>query len=177
MNKTLYIFDLDDTLVKTDIKVRTYNDDGTVTEYTPSEWNNANIDKTKVKCDFSEFNNLKPFAFAKYLPAFEILNSLYKLGIDVAIITSRGDSTVIHQWLKIYGNITIPDEMVYAINHPNSDFSITDAVKKKEALKYYHKEYGFNHFIVFDDNEEFLNEMKKAEVECEGITSVITHKC
>lgn len=120
--KTLYIFDLDDTLIKTTVKVKLRDEYlNVIKEVDSATYNNMELWDIPKGCvwDFTDFNSEYLLRQEKLLPAFEDLR--HCPACDTYLLTARGwprvneMRDVLHRWLEwnnvefIKGHIIQPD--------------------------------------------------------------------
>jgi FMN phosphatase YigB (HAD superfamily) len=163
------VFDLDDTLVKTDAKVKVVSrkTGKVLRELTAEEFNNY-VHAPHRELDFDQFDDPEILRQGTFILAvLKKLRQTYRKGIPVAIVTARSSSTLVRDFFLENG-IDIHPELVIAISDPNNDFVGSVAEKKLGALKKFHA-MGFRNFTFFDDNEDNLRLSKLMENE-EGVT-------
>lgn len=161
----IVVFDLDDTLVKTDakIKVLSRKTGEVLKELTPEEFNSYVSTPGKF-LSFTDFESPEILRQGKFIHVVlsELLN-YYKRRIPVAIVTARSSSALVRNFFLEHG-IDIHPELVIAINDPSSGIEgISVAERKLDALKKL-QDLGFEDFTFFDDNEDNLKhslEMRK----------------
>lgn len=166
MEKKLYVFDLDDTLIKTTANIIVRSKDNELVRKIPTQIYNAEDDKKVFLSDgehfdFEEFNSLELLAAEKTTELFELFKQLLEENHPVAIITSRENYDLIDEWLKIKGISDKPNLMIYCTFSKGFPFTGTDSERKRQVLEYMSEAYDFNEFIVYDDAEVNVNEMLK----------------
>lgn len=152
----IIIFDLDDTLVKTDAKVRILHakTHEVLKELTPEQFNNF-VKKKHHVLDYEDFDSpdlLRRGNIIKEI--FEILRTSYEKKIPVAILTARSDSELVRNFLLENG-IDIHPDLVIAINDPQFGYKGTIAERKKKAIEDL-VDSGYKELVFFDDNEDNL---------------------
>ncbi len=152
-----YIFDWDDTLVKTDAKVHVYKGDQKVRTLTPEEFNTYE-QKDGERYDMSDFtdpriiNNARKF---KMWPALENISNAVKMGrstSDIYILTARSPLArqPIHNFLTREG-IEIPLENIITVGHDDGEEHDVAADKERELKKLKDK---YHEIMFYDDSEE-----------------------
>jgi len=167
-NKSITIFDVDDTLVVTKSKIKVHNPKtGFSTELTPQEFNTFQK-RPNDNMDFSDFQNpniLKGGLIIEWV--FEILKRTIAKGQPVGIITARDNADLIYDFLSHHG-VRIDPQYIFAINDPSLGFTGSTAEKKKEAFMKFIS-MGFRNFKFFDDDKENVNIAKKLAKENKDI--------
>jgi len=159
----LVIFDLDDTIIKTDARVKIIDrkTGKILRELTSDEFNLFRTKPTHI-LDFNDFDCPEILRQGKFIfYVFDRLKEYYNSGIPVAILTARSSSRVVREFFLENG-IDIHPNLVIAVNDPMYDYSGTIAEMKKEAIKEFIDD-GFTDLIFFDDNEENLRLAKETE--------------
>lgn len=152
----IIIFDLDDTLVKTDAKIRILNakTHEVIKELTPEQFNNF-VKKKHHVMDFDDFDSPALLRQGRVIhEIFEILKSSYQEGIPVAILTARSDSELVRNFFLENG-IDIHPDLVIAINDPQFKYTGSIAERKKKAIEDLVDD-GYTNLTFFDDNEDNL---------------------
>ena len=159
--QNINIFDVDDTLVVTDSKIKV-TDNKTKEEYelTPKEFNEYQK-KPHHELDFSDFEDMKILKAGKIIDwVFDILKGTMKKGKRVGIITARGDQQLIYKFL-IHHGVDVNPKYIFAINDPKHGFSGNSvAERKKQAFKRFIA-LGFNDFTFFDDDKDNIKLAKE----------------
>lgn len=159
----LIIFDLDDTLVKTDAKIKILDrkTGEVIKELTPEQFNSF-IRKKNHVMDYDDFDSPELLRQGNMIhEVFEILKSSYNRKIPVAILTARGSSELVRDFFLVNG-IDIHPELVIAINDPQYKYKGTIAQRKKKAIKDL-IDSGYTDLTFFDDNEDNLRLAKETE--------------
>lgn len=160
----LVIFDLDDTLVKTDAKIKIVDrkTGKVIKEMTPQDFNTFESKSKRQVLNFDDFLNPEILRQGKFIhEIFSKLKGYYKKGIPVSIVTARSSSELVRNFFLDHG-IDIHPQLVIAINDPQYDYEGSIADKKKQAIKDL-IDLGFKHLTFFDDSEENLKLAKEAE--------------
>ena len=159
----LIIFDLDDTLVKTDAKIKILKRGSheVIKELTPQEFNKFKTKKHHL-LNFEDFDSPELLRQGKIIhDIFEILKKAYREKTPVAILTARSSSELVREFFLMNG-IDIHPELVIAINDPQFKHQGTIPERKKLALKDL-IDLGFKNLIFFDDHDDNLKLAKEAE--------------
>lgn len=161
----IVVFDLDDTLVITDAKIKVCdNTNGECFSLTPEEFNeyesNPNHD-----VDFDDFKSLEIMKAGRLIEHyFKIFKSNYKRGIAVGIVTARDDRDMIYTWLREHVGFRIDKDLIFAISDPVHKFKGSIADRKKQAFETY-IQMGYNNFKFYDDDAANLKLVKSLEKE------------
>ena len=161
------VFDLDDTLVKTDAKIKVISSKSgkVIKELTPEEFN-FYISSPSKFLSFEEFDDPEILKQGKFISGvIKKLLSYYRRKIPVAIITARSNTRLIREFFLDKG-IDIHKNLVIAVSDPAQGFTGSIAERKLKALERL-VDMGFKYFTFFDDNEDNLRLAK--ELEKEGV--------
>jgi len=149
-----YVFDLDDTLIKTPAKIHIYRNGTYIKSLTPKEYNFYKH-KEGDKLNFKDFLDGEMILNAKKYKVWPVIRNVSnaikeeRSTSDIYILTAR-DITVkpyIYEFLKRNG-IEITLEHIITIGDNRGHFDIAD--EKKNILKKLSKLY--DQVLVFDDN-------------------------
>lgn len=151
-----YIFDFDDTLVKTEAKVYVYKNGKFIKSLTPEQFNTY-IKSPDEEIDISEFKDPRLIMSArkyKMWPALQNINNAILQGrssSQIFILTARSPiaRNPIHKFLKS-NNIFIPEENIITIGDDAGEINIAE--EKKRILIDLKSQ--FDNIIFFDDNPE-----------------------
>lgn len=169
----LIIFDLDDTLVKTDAKIKILSK-GThevIKELTPHEFSNFTKKKNHL-LNFDDFESPDVLRRGEIIhEIFDILKGAYHKKIPVAILTARSSSELVREFFLING-IDIHPELVIAIHDPQFKHKGTIPERKKLAIKDL-IDLGFKNLVFFDDNDDNLKLAKEAEGYMDAVVKTI----
>ena len=164
-NKIL-LFDVDDTLIKSDVKVHVIKNGEVIKKLSSTEYNSYKLQPGE-SFDYSEFededilNNRS--VFLKY---WDTLQREYKDGTHIGILTARSNKDMFYRFFKS-NCITIKNELVFAINDPKLNLKgSTIEDRKAEVIKRLAK-WGYKTMVFFDDNEANLKTAKKLEKSCD----------
>ena len=152
-----YVFDFDDTLVKTDAKVHIYKDGRRIKSLTPSEYNEYELQpgETQNMDDFVDPRFIMNARKFKMWPALQNISNAKKMGrsnSDIYILTARSPKAAqpIHNFLTREG-IDIPIENIITIGY--DDGRAHDiAAAKEDALKELKDRYL--NVLFYDDSPE-----------------------
>ena len=152
-----YVFDFDDTLVKTDAKVHIYKDGRRIKSLTPEEFNTYNLQpgETQNMEDFTDPRIIMKARKFKMWPALENISNARKMGrssSDIFILTARSPKAQlpIHNFLTSEG-IDIPLENVITVGF--DDGRPHDiALAKEDALRDLKDQYA--DIMFYDDSED-----------------------
>lgn len=159
----IIIFDLDDTLVKTDAKIKILDSKThrVIRELTPEEFNGF-VKKKHHVLNFDDFDSPELLRRGNMInEIFHLLKSTYAKKIPVAILTARSDSTMVRDFFLNYG-IDIHPELVIAINDPQFKHKGSIAERKRKAIEEL-VDSGYRNLIFFDDNDDNLKLAKSVE--------------
>ena len=159
----LVIFDLDDTLVKTDAKIKILNrrTRDVIAELTPQDFNNFQKKSGHI-LNFDEFEDPEILRQGEIIHSiFSKLKRYYHGGIPVAIVTARSSSEMVRSFFLENG-IDIHPDLVIAVNDPSLNMEGNIAERKQKAIRDLIDQ-GYTDLIFFDDNEDNLNLAKKLE--------------
>lgn len=161
----IMVFDLDDTLVITQAKIRVCDKlTGKCFELTPEEFNEYEKNPNHV-LDFSDFKSLEVMKAGKLIMYYlKILAEAYKSGIAIGIVTARDDRDMIYKWMREHVGFRIDKDLIYAVNDPIHRFKGSISERKKEAFVELAKQ-GFHNFQFFDDDQNNLDLVKTLENE------------
>lgn len=169
----IMVFDLDDTLVITQAKIRVCDKlTGKCFELTPEEFNEYEKNPNHV-LDFSDFKSLEVMKAGKLIMYYlKILAQAYKSGIAIGIVTARDDRDMIYKWMREHVGFRIDKDLIYAVNDPIHHFKGSISERKKEAFVELAKQ-GFHNFQFFDDDQNNLDLVKTLETEYDITISTI----
>lgn len=159
-NKIL-LFDVDDTLIKSDVKVYVMKDDKIIKKLSSTEFNTYKLNPGE-SFDYREFEDERILNKSKFLKYWDTLKREYSEGTHIGIITARANKDMFYKFFKSKG-FTIKNELVFAINDPNIDLDGDTIEERKTNAIEKIIDYGYKTIIFFDDNENNLNMVKKLE--------------
>lgn len=160
----LVIFDLDDTLIKTDAKIKIVDrkTGRVLKEMTPQEFNTFESSPKRHILNFEDFLSPEILRQGKFIrEIFNKLKAYYKERTPVSIVTARSSSDLVRNFFLDLG-IDIHPQLVIAINDPQYDYKGSIAERKKEAIRDL-VDLGFKHLTFFDDSEDNLRLAKEVE--------------
>ena len=165
----ILIFDLDDTLVITDAKIRVCDKTtGECFELTPEEFNSYSVKKNHI-LNFDDFKSLEVMKAGRMIQKqLDLLDKNYKKGNAIGIITARDDQDMVYTWLKEHVGFDVKREFIWAINDPKMGLSGSIAEKKKEAMRWF-IEQGYTDISFFDDDKNNVNLIKQLAKEIDTV--------
>lgn len=154
MAKIAYIFDLDDTLIKSDAKIYVYRNKAHYKSLTPKQYNTF-IKQPGDVLDFRDFKDGEILLKARKFKMWPLMKKLHnfiknkKINGDIIILTARNSEVkpFIHQLLKEDG-IVLDMSHIITMGDDRSDFNIAN--EKKKVLEYLNDKYA--KIIFFDDD-------------------------
>jgi hydroxymethylpyrimidine pyrophosphatase-like HAD family hydrolase len=160
----LVIFDLDDTLIKTDAKIKIVDSKTgkILQELTPSEFNFYSNKISNYFLNFDDFECPGILRKARFIRRiFNKFKKYYSQGIPVSIVTARSSSRLVRDFFLSNG-IDIHPDLVIAINDPAHNLEGSISQRKQKAILNLIDE-GYTDLIFFDDNHDNLNLAKEVE--------------
>lgn len=157
--KRIAVFDLDDTLIFSEAKIKVFDSQTNqlVTALSPSQFN-YHVAHQDHYMMFNDFECEKIIGSAKvHKRMFDSFKSYIKRGVQVAIVTARGDKNIVINFFK-KKNVKLKPAFVYAVHNPKAGFHGSIADRKKQAIQDLIKK-GYNDFTVYDDNMDNLTSM------------------
>lgn len=169
----IMVFDLDDTLVITQAKIKVCDKlTNKCFELTPEEFNEYEKNPNHV-LDFSDFKSLEVMKAGKLIMYYlKILAEAYKSGIAIGIVTARDDREMIYKWMREHVGFRIDKDLIYAVNDSIHRFKGSISERKKQAFVEL-AEQGFHSFQFFDDDQNNLDLVKTLEKEYDIAISTI----
>ena len=160
-NKIL-LFDVDDTLINSDVNVYVTKNGEVVKKLTSTEFNEYHLAKDE-EFDFHEFNDEDLLnnrsVFLKY---WDTLKREYNNGVHIGIMTARPNAEMFHKFF-INNGIDIKRELIFAVNDTTLHLS-GDTIEKKKANAIKRLiNWGYKTFVFFDDNTDNLETAKQLE--------------
>lgn len=165
----IIVFDLDDTLVITDAKIKVCNKkSGECFALTPEEFNEYEK-HADHELDFDDFKSLEIMKAGKMIDYYlKIFKEAYKQKLAVGIVTARDDREMIYTWLREHVGFKIDKDLIFAINDPVHKYKGAISDRKKAAFKEL-IDMGYTDFQFYDDDTANLKLVKSLESEYEGI--------
>jgi len=162
---SITVFDLDDTLVITDAKIKVRNiATGDVHELTPEEFNEYEKHPDH-ELDFNDFKSLEIMKAGQLIHYYlKILADAYKMKRAVGVVTARDDQEMIYKWMKEHVGFHIAKDLIYAINDPIHGLTGSISQKKQQAFREY-IEKGYKNIQFFDDDDANLRLVKQLKKE------------
>jgi len=166
----IIVFDLDDTLVITDAKIKVCDKkSGECFSLTPEEFNEYESNPDH-ELDFDDFKSLEIMKAGKMIDYYlKIFKEAYKMKLAVGIVTARDDQKMIYRWLREHVGFKIDKDLIFAVNDPVHKFKGGISDRKKAAFIEL-MELGYTDFQFYDDDTANLKLVKSLESEYEGIS-------
>ena len=155
-NKRIVIFDLDDTLITSEAKIKVFDSENNelVSSLTPSQFNYHSKHKDHYFC-FGDFECEKILGRAKLFPdTYRSFKRYYNKGVPLSIITARSNKKMILEFFSSK-NIQLKPSLVYTIHSPKSKFTGSISERKKQAIQDLILK-GYNDIVFYEDNMENL---------------------
>jgi hypothetical protein len=154
--KKVAIFDLDDTLIFSEAKIKIYDSESNnvLVSLTPSQFN-YHVKGHGQYMSFDDFECEKILGNSKInRRLFSSLKGYIERGVETSIVTARGNKKIVVDFFKSKG-VNIKSSMIYAIHDPQTPFHGSISERKKQAIQKIIKK-GYNDIIFYDDNLENL---------------------
>jgi FMN phosphatase YigB (HAD superfamily) len=154
--KRIVIFDLDDTLIHSEAKIRVYDSKNNeiLTSLTPSQFNYHVTGQTQY-FSFEDFECEKILGRSKLYPTtYRSFKRYYTKGVPISIITARSNEKIVIDFFKTKG-VKLRPSLVYAIHNRRHPFTGSVAERKKQAIQELIDK-GYNDIVYYDDNFENL---------------------
>jgi FMN phosphatase YigB (HAD superfamily) len=161
----IIVFDLDDTLVITDAKIKVCNKKtGECFSLTPEEFNEYEKHPDH-ELDFDDFKSLEVMKAGRLIDYYlKIFKDAYRMKIAVGIVTARDDREMIYRWLREHVGYRIDKDLIFAVNDPVHKYKGSISDRKKAAFKDL-IDMGYSDFQFYDDDEANLTLVKSLEKE------------
>lgn len=152
-DKKLYVWDLDDTLVKTNSRVHVKKASGDLLHLTPGEY--AVYEKEPGdEFDYSDFQTLIDPESIRWTTRI-LKRVIAKHGKDAAVIlTARGNEEPAHEFLRLNDLPNIPI-VALGDSHPE---------KKAQWIKWVALKFGYSQIHFFDDSKKNYDAVKNIHV-------------
>jgi hypothetical protein len=164
------VFDLDDTLVITDAKIKVCDKiSGECFALTPEEFNEYER-QPHHDLDFNDFKSLEIMKAGRLIEYYlKIFKEAYKMRLAVGIVTARDDREMIYQWLKDHVGFRIDKDLIFAVNDPVHDYKGNISDRKKSAFKDLIN-MGYTDLQFYDDDTANLKLVKSLETEYDNVS-------
>ena len=161
----IIVFDLDDTLVITNAKIKVCNKvSGECFSLTPEEFNEYEKHPDH-ELDFEDFKSLEIMKAGRLIDYYlKIFKEAYKMKLAVGIVTARDDQEMIYKWLKEHVGYRIDKDLIFAVTDPVHKFSGSISDRKKQAFRELIG-LGYRNFQFYDDDQANLELVKSLEGE------------
>ena len=131
--KKLYIFDFDDTLVRSSAQYILMKDNKPVRTLTESERGTLKLNQGE-SLNFDQFEDLAYLRDVELLDSYYRLLRFYNLGSDFLILTSRATRDVLISFFHNRGIELLPEQVI-CINSPDSGLSGSNSERKQSVLR------------------------------------------
>lgn len=161
----IIIFDLDDTLISSDAKIKVYDskNNEVLTEMSPSQFN-YRVNKIGEYLCFNDFECEKILGRSKLHQAtYRSFKRYYDRGVHVGIVTARSNKKIVIDFFKEKGYPLKPS-LVYAVHDPKLGFHGNIAERKKKAFEDLIKK-GYDDLTFYEDNAENLKAVESLSYE------------
>jgi FMN phosphatase YigB (HAD superfamily) len=161
----IIVFDLDDTLVITNAKIKVCNKvSGECFSLTPEEFNEYEKHPDH-ELDFEDFKSLEIMKAGRLIDYYlKIFKEAYKMKLAVGIVTARDDREMIYKWLREHVGYRIDKDLIFAVTDPVHKFSGSISDRKKQAFRELIG-LGYRNFQFYDDDQANLELVKSLEGE------------
>jgi len=158
----ILLFDVDDTLIRSDIRVYVKKDGKDIKTLTSSEYNSYRL-KPGESFDYREFCDEevlnKRSVFLKY---WDTLKREYAKGTHIGILSARQNHDMFHRFFINHG-IDIKNELIFTISDPSLGIKGETIEDQKAYVVGMLSKWGYKTIVFFDDNEVNLKTAKKLE--------------
>ena len=154
----LVIFDIDDTLVKTDTKIKVIKDGKIIKQLNSHEFTHYKLGPDE-SFDFGEFRNAEEF-FKKAKPIVPMINQLKRdivIGNKVIMVTAREDFNNKEIFLDTFKRFGIDMSKVHVYRAGNLKISAPTEVRKKIIIRKVLDTNDYNKAIMYDDAKPNLD--------------------
>ena len=150
------VFDIDDTLIKSNAKVFVKKNGKIVKRLDTQEYNTYVLRHGETFA-YDEFKDLDKMLNAEITPYFKTMEREYKRGVHISILTARAGKKLIHDFFIKKSGIDIHPDLIFTIGDDMSNLSVAE--KKAKCIRTL-VQYGYTTLIFFDDNVDNLTEVK-----------------
>lgn len=160
----LIIFDLDDTLIRSNAKIKIVSKKTgrVLKELTPSEFNFYIGKSRNHSLNFDDFESEEILRKSRFIRRiFNRFKKYYSEGIPVSIVTARSSSELVRNFMLEKG-IDVHPDLVIAINDPKFGYTGSISERKQKAIIDL-IDNGYTDLIFFDDNHDNLRLAKEIE--------------
>lgn len=166
----IIVFDLDDTLVITDAKIKVYDrNSGESYSMTPEEFNDYER-QPHHEVDFGDFKSLEIMKAGKLIEYYlKIFKDAYRMKLAVGIVTARDDREMIYKWLREHIGFRIDKDLIFAVNDPVHGYKGSVSDRKKAAFREL-IDMGYRDMQFYDDDTANLVLVKSLENEYEDVS-------
>jgi hypothetical protein len=153
--KTLYTFDVDETLFKTNAKIHVLQDGERVKSLSNTEFNTYKLGSNQTY-DFSEFEDSKKF-YNDSLPIYNMIDRVkaihkHKDSADkIIILTARADMDNKEIYLNKFRESGLKIDDIHVHRAGNLKCSGGVAVKKAKVISEHIEKYDFSKIYLYDD--------------------------
>jgi hypothetical protein len=154
----LVIFDIDDTLVKTDTKVKVVKNGEVIKHLNSHEFTHYKLQPDE-KFDFGEFHSAKEF-FEKAKPILPMIDQLKRdisIGNKVIMVTARSDFNDKEIFLNTFKRFGIDMSKVHVYRAGNLKISAPTEVRKKIIIRKVLDSNDYTKAIMYDDAKPNLD--------------------
>lgn len=161
----IVVFDLDDTLVITDAKIKVCDkNNGECFSLTPEEFNEYE-QQPHHDLDFDDFKSLEVMKAGKLIEYYlKIFKEAYRMRLAVGIVTARDEREMIYQWLRDHVGFKIDKDLIFAVNDPIHKYKGSISDRKKAAFRDL-IDMGYIDLQFYDDDNANLKLVKSLEKE------------
>ena len=173
--KRLIIFDLDDTLIRSDARIRVFDSSSNeiLASLTPSQFN-YHVPGQSQYFSFDDFECEKILGRSRLFPnTFRSLKRYYQRGIPISIITARSNEKIVIDFFN-RKNIRLRPSLVYGIHNQKYPFTGSVAERKKQAVEDLIRK-GYTVFTYYDDNFDNLRAVAELSSDTVKIKTVHVH--
>ena len=165
----IVVFDLDDTLVITDAKIKVCDrTNGECFSLTPEEFNEYEK-QPHHDLDFNDFKSLEVMKAGKLIEYYlKIFKEAYRMKLAVGIVTARDEREMIYQWLRDHVGFRIDKDLIFAVNDPIHGYRGNISDRKKDAFKDL-IDMGYRDLQFYDDDTTNLKLVKSLEKEYDNV--------